>query len=84
MSLARYNPTVRPPNRKKHDEQISELAAKIKSLEDERGKSSEKLRLTREAVTGYRDRRDQISADKSELEDDLNVISKAVETKKGT
>ena len=70
------------PNRKKHEEQVQELALKIKALEDARQKAAEKLRLTRENVGGFRDRRDRISAEKADLDEKFNVINKTVETKK--
>lgn len=72
----------RPPNRKKHEEQVADLSGKIKSLEDLRQKANDKLRTSRDAVAGFRDRRDRISTDKADLDDKLNVINKAVETKK--
>ncbi len=72
----------RPPNRKKHDEQVSEFNAKIKDLEDKRHKANERLRTNREWVSGFREKRDRISSEKADLDDKLNVINKAVETKK--
>ena len=61
---------------------MTELSTKIKALEDARGKANEKMRLAREAVGGYHEQRDRISSEKSELEEELTVINKAVETKK--
>ena len=70
------------PNRKKHDEKISELSAKLKKLEDDRQKASERLRVSRELVSGLRDRRDRLASDKSDLEDRINVVNKGFEVKK--
>ena len=70
------------PNRKKHDEQVSELTAKLKKLEDSRQKATERLRVSRELVSGLRDRRDRLASDKSDLEDRINVVSKGFEAKK--
>lgn len=61
---------------------MAELSGKIKSLEDLRQKANDKLRTSRDAVAAFRDRRDRISAEKADLDDKLNVINKAVETKK--
>ena len=72
----------RPPNRKKHEEQMSELSAKIKELDDAKQKSNDRLRFARESVSGFREKRDRISAEKADLEDKLNVINKALEAKK--
>ena len=74
----------RPPNRKRHEEQISELTTNIKELEDEKQKANDKLRFAREIVSGFREKRDRISTEKADLEDKLNVISKAFEAKKDT
>ena len=74
----------RPPNRKRHEEQISELAGKIKELDDAKQKANDKLRFARETVSGFREKRDRISAEKADLEDKLNVINKALEAKKDT
>ena len=72
----------RPPNRKRHEEQISELTTKIKEFDDAKQKANDKLRFAREIVSGFREKRDRISAEKADLEDKLNVISKALEAKK--
>ena len=72
----------RPPNRKKHDELVSELSAKLKTLEDTRQKASERLRVSRELVSGLRDRRDRLATDKSDLDDRVNVVNKGFEAKK--
>ena len=72
----------RPPNRKKHEEQMSDLGAKIKELDDAKQKANDRLRFARESVSGFREKRDRISAEKADLEDKLNVINKALEAKK--
>ena len=72
----------RPPNRKKNDEELADLTVKIKELEDAKQKSSEQLRLAREQVNCFRDRRDQISGQKYDVDEKLNVINKSVEVKK--
>merc|ERR1712062_615013 len=72
----------RPPNRKGHEEQISELTTKIKEFDDAKQKANDKLRFAREIVSGFREKRERISAEKADLEDKLNVISKALEAKK--
>ena len=72
----------RPPNRKKNEEQLADLTAKIKDLEDAKQKSSEKLRVVREQVNIFRDRRDQISGQKFDVVEKLNVINKSVDSKK--
>merc|ERR1712129_247041 len=71
----------RPPNRKKNDEELADLTVKIKELEDAKQKSSEQLRLAREQVNCFRDRRDQISGQKYDVDEKLNVINKSVEVK---
>ena len=55
---------------------------KIKELEDAKQKSSEKLRMAREQVNNLRDRRDQVSGQKFDVDEKLNVINKSVDTKK--
>ena len=72
----------RPPNRKKHDELVIELSTQLKKLEDARQKSNEKLRVTRELVSGLRDRRDRVGSEKADIEDRINVVNKAFEAKK--
>ena len=72
----------RPPNRKKNEEQLADLTSKIKELEDAKQKSSEKLRMAREQVNNLRDRRDQVSGQKFDVDEKLNVINKSVDTKK--
>jgi len=72
----------RPPNRKRNEEQLAELTSKIKELEDAKQKYSEKLRVVREQVNSLRDRRDQISGQKYDVDEKWNVITKSVETKK--
>ena len=72
----------RPPNRKRNEEQLAELTSKIKELEDAKQKYSEKLRVLREQVNCLRDRRDQISGQKYDVDEKWNVITKSVETKK--
>ena len=61
---------------------MSELSAKIKELDDAKQKSNDRLRFARESVSGFREKRDRISAEKADLEDKLNVINKALEAKK--
>ena len=72
----------RPPNRKKHEEQVNDITSKIKSLEDSRQKQNERLRVARESVGNFREWRDRISAQKFDLDEKLNVINKTVEAKK--
>ena len=64
----------RPPNRKRHEEQVTELSSKIKVLEDNRSKQNERLRMCRESVGNFRERRDRISAQKFDLDEKLNVL----------
>ena len=54
----------------------------MKKLEDDRQKASERLRVSRELVSGLRDRRDRVASDKSDLEDRINVVNKGFEVKK--
>ena len=61
---------------------MADLTVKIKELEDAKQKSSEQLRLAREQVNCFRDRRDQISGQKYDVDEKLNVINKSVEVKK--
>ena len=61
---------------------MTDLAAKIKEIEDSRQKANEKLRATRELVSGIRERRERVSADKADLDEKLNFVTKAFEAKK--
>jgi chromosome segregation ATPase len=72
----------RPPNRKKHDENMTNLAATIKDLEDKKAKGNERLRVLRDLIGGLRDRRERIQSEKADLEERLNVINKSFEDKK--
>ena len=61
---------------------LNDLSTKLKELEDARGKANERLRVTRELVSGLRDRRDRVSSEKADLEDRINIVNKAFEAKK--
>ena len=58
------------------------MSAKLKKLEDDRQKASERLRVSRELVSGLRDRRDRLASDKADLDDRINVVNKGFEAKK--
>ena len=61
---------------------LNDLSTKLKELEDTRGKANERLRVSRDLVSGLRDRREKVSSEKADLEDRINIVNKAFEAKK--
>lgn len=71
-------PRVRQPNKAAHDGLMEELNAKIANSEERRRFLQERLRLLRDQQAECRKKRDLITEDRNQVENQLATINKDV------